>query len=1023
MEEPCCDEVEDKPANLELPVLTTAPDQKQLHSSLKFKCYLPAPTHWTLQPICETDDDEEVEPELPFEPLLPQHKEITNNPLEYMEWEKDVVWDYDSPSPETERWLNYCLPSPITKCSQIDWDDSCIVWDATKPTVLPIVELHLDRCLPNMNWASKKEMSPPQQSPIWCSNPATTGGIQIRKRPSTSLTCHSAVALSLTLLPWQMSDSEARQFHRPLHSLLGSFSLNYRPEGQQGRHLVFGIRNAADLSASDHIVILLEYSEQNPPMLQNAGMSSKLRNYYSQVSAEDQQVDLPPDQIGENNSLRPDDASPFLGRIPPGQRMYGLENHLFKAVLFPHKVSSTDFLLVETLSGRWVIREIPYLFLVGQLLPLEKVPSPSSNMASTYSRNRLISFVTQLLKSKARVLLSEIKEQFPNETEPAIRKVLKAYCEFKRSGEHGQCWVLKANAPILSEAMLRATPEQVCLNESSQAHLVRLKDIGVQRFNNSYALTEAQELLHGTHNEGLKAIEAEVQLMPWNASSSFCDVMRGRLKHSIVNAESAVNDQFAFAKSRTDNRIVKDTREVEKLDRREDGSDLRTVLIKDAKAFLVDKAGLPKEQVAKLRRWPLIDLVREKATEMAQGGSTDPDVLRYSRRVMPNTDTRQNEFKERAQRIFDRMVSFCSGADAGQDDDIDRFEQELMDLIDEAAEDEEEKEEIEQAPTKGKRKSAGAEAGATAKKQKLKPKAKAAGAKAKGVRAKARGKAATVSEPTPEEEASLAAELRSNLQRGPIEDIGREVGILKQTKFFKILRKVSTVFNADGSRTQKTEYVRDPVTIDYLLKKKRNLEQKRSNIASLLLMMDDQQGDPFWTQLLTHCRDELNKLRTNEFPKLSKPRQGTLVLSPVNPLCPLPSSDAHSPNVEKAKVRNSLWYSTRLLEGDDLPVVRCGEHAPLYRSYAWRKNSYTRLDPEELLILTKLTPSVFQTSCQHRDPVTGIVCGRNYVPVGSLINQRFLRELDRVAEDVSYKIVSGFFLPVDYAKKMFEQEV
>lgn len=46
---------------------------------------------------------------------------------------------------------------------------------------------------------------------------------------------------------------------------------------------VFQMRELHDLSGRDGNLLLLEYSEEFPPLLNQTGMASKIRNYYKRV--------------------------------------------------------------------------------------------------------------------------------------------------------------------------------------------------------------------------------------------------------------------------------------------------------------------------------------------------------------------------------------------------------------------------------------------------------------------------------------------------------------------------------------------------------------------------------------------------------------------------------------------------------------------------------------------------------------------------------------------------------------------
>ncbi len=43
------------------------------------------------------------------------------------------------------------------------------------------------------------------------------------------------------------------------------------------------MRELADLSGRDGDLLILEYSEEHPPLIAQPGMASKIRNYYKRV--------------------------------------------------------------------------------------------------------------------------------------------------------------------------------------------------------------------------------------------------------------------------------------------------------------------------------------------------------------------------------------------------------------------------------------------------------------------------------------------------------------------------------------------------------------------------------------------------------------------------------------------------------------------------------------------------------------------------------------------------------------------
>jgi transcription initiation factor TFIID subunit 1 len=172
------------------------------------------------------------------------------------------------------------------------------------------------------------------------------------------------------------------------------------------------LRSEADLSPTEGKLVLLEYSEERPPLQLTKGMCSKIVNYYrgdkarcpvsagggdrparrkrgdntaavdGAGAATDKSNDRPPRLEGPNRKtnildwvgklpsksqkdrsekeaidvlpegvteiLHPKVHGPFVGEVEEGMTLTGLVNNLFVAPLFRHEPESTDFLMTLT---------------------------------------------------------------------------------------------------------------------------------------------------------------------------------------------------------------------------------------------------------------------------------------------------------------------------------------------------------------------------------------------------------------------------------------------------------------------------------------------------------------------------------------------------------------------------------------------------------------------------------------------------------------------------------------------------
>ncbi|VDM36249.1 unnamed protein product [Hydatigera taeniaeformis] len=278
---------------------------------------------------------------------------------------------------------------------------------------------------------------------------------------------HSTPAVELwpPFFPTYNTPSRLRQFHRvPLkqytRGMMSQFSTpisvnnltriiqrksKEREEEKMaaGGGDIFFMRTPQDLSGFDGEVVLFEYSEEFPPLMNQIGMATRLVNYYRPLLPKD--PSLSPDPAG--NSSPPDlpygslvnvgnTDSPFLGVVRPGGCLQSMENNMFRAPIYPHKTPSTDFLVIRNRNGLW-IRRVPNAFTVGQEVPLMEVPGPNSKRANNFARDFLQVYILRLfLKSTdepKRIKMEEIRSAFPNHSESSVRKRLKICADFKRT--------------------------------------------------------------------------------------------------------------------------------------------------------------------------------------------------------------------------------------------------------------------------------------------------------------------------------------------------------------------------------------------------------------------------------------------------------------------------------------------------------------------------------------------------------------------------------------------------------------
>ncbi|XP_037544029.1 transcription initiation factor TFIID subunit 1, partial [Nematolebias whitei] len=602
---------------------------------------------------------------------------IDNEELVYGRWEDNIIWD--------DQEMDHFLTPPVLT---LDPNDENIILEIpdekeAMTSHSPSKEnkketaIKKSRILLGKTGVIKDEpqqnMSQPEVKDPWnLSNdefyyPKQQG---LRGTFSGNIIQHSIPALELRqpFFPTHMGPMKLRQFHRPTLKKYSFGSLS-----QPGPHAVqpllkhikkkakmreqerqasgggdmFFMRTPQDLTGKDGDLILAEYSEEYAPLIMQVGMASKIKNYYKRKPGKD--PGAPDCKYGETVYCH---TSPFLGSLHPGQLLQAFENNLFRAPIYLHKMPETDFLVIRTRHG-YYIRELVDIFVVGQECPLFEVPGPNSKRANTHIRDFLQVFIYRLFwKSKdrpRRIRMEDIKKAFPSHSESSIRKRLKLCADFKRTGMDSNWWVLKPDFRLPTEEEIRAmvSPEQCCAYYSMLVAEQRLKDAGYGE-KSFFAPEEENE------EDFQMKIDDEVRTAPWNTTRAFISAMKGKclLEVTGVADPTGCGEGFSYVKVPNKPTQQKDDKEPQPVKKTVTGTDadLRRLSLKNAKQLL-RKFGVPEEEIKKLSRWEVIDVVRTMSTEQARSG--EGPMSKFARGSRFSVAEHQERYKEECQRIFD----------------------------------------------------------------------------------------------------------------------------------------------------------------------------------------------------------------------------------------------------------------------------------------------------------------------------------------------------------------------------------
>lgn len=435
---------------------------------------------------------------------------------------------------------------------------------------------------------------------------------------------------------------------------------------------VFFMRTPEDLSGRDGELVLVEFCEEHPPLLSQVGMCTKIKNYYKRTATKDNGPK--PLKYGEIAYAH---TSPFLGILPPGATQSVVENNMYRAPIYEHTVPQTDFLIIRTKQA-YYIREIDALFVAGQECPLYEVPGPNSKRANNFVRDFLQVFIYRLFwkspDNPRRIKMDDIKRAFPSHSESSIRKRLKLCADFKRTGCDSNWWVIKPDFRLPSEEEIRAmvSPEQCCAYFSMAAAEQRLKDAG---YGEKFIFTPQED----DDEEMQLKMDDEVKVAPWNTTRAYIQAMRGKCLLQLTGPADPTGCGEGFSYVRVPNKPTQQPNEEQQPKRTVTGTDadLRRLSLNNAKALL-RKFGVPEEEIKKLSRWEVIDVVRTLSTEKAKAG--EEGMTKFSRGNRFSIAEHQERYKEECQRIFELQNRVLTSTEVLSTDEAESSVSEESDL-------------------------------------------------------------------------------------------------------------------------------------------------------------------------------------------------------------------------------------------------------------------------------------------------------------------------------------------------------
>ncbi|XP_025789624.1 transcription initiation factor TFIID subunit 1 [Puma concolor] len=156
----------------------------------------------------------------------------------------------------------------------------------------------------------------------------------------------------------------------------------------------------------------------------------------------------------------------------------------------------------------------------------------------------------------------------------------------------------------------------------------------------------------------------QVRTAPWNTTRAFIAAMKGKclLEVTGVADPTGCGEGFSYVKIPNKPTQQKDDKEPQPVKKTVTGTDadLRRLSLKNAKQLL-RKFGVPEEEIKKLSRWEVIDVVRTMSTEQARSG--EGPMSKFARGSRFSVAEHQERYKEECQRIFDLQNKVLSSTE------------------------------------------------------------------------------------------------------------------------------------------------------------------------------------------------------------------------------------------------------------------------------------------------------------------------------------------------------------------------
>ncbi|XP_054163867.1 transcription initiation factor TFIID subunit 1-like [Oppia nitens] len=401
----------------------------------------------------------------------------------------------------------------------------------------------------------------------------------------------------------------------------------------------YTINAITDLTACNGEVVLMEYSEEEPPFFMRVGMGSQIINYFQK----DKNSCPPTHRFAQTKTVT---SSPFIGEIGAGKSQLSLETNMFRSPIFEHTFPETDFLVIRTFD-KYFIRDISGLFVVGQQLPLIEVPRPKSKQYYDFIRQFAKMFIYRYFNGRKTVsgLDTELQKAFPNISNHFRTKILRDYTirQYER-------FALKSEIPFDIQINNLLTPEDCCSYYSTSFAINKFKQMGFgDRLYLNNEIKDDNKL-------------DELSIAPWNTTASYIATLNAKKWLNISN----YNEDGSLLFVNQSYRDFKDQMPTIKKCQPLTNLSIKRVSLQRAHEWLINY-GLSKDRVKKLKN--VIEcqfIIKELSEKLRQNGV---------RAGVTKSQTTEQHYRLECQKVFDLHSTYYSNNEMFESDEEEEEEE------------------------------------------------------------------------------------------------------------------------------------------------------------------------------------------------------------------------------------------------------------------------------------------------------------------------------------------------------------